>query len=114
MPKIDMEKLEGVATKAVNKFLGKKIAKMPLERQVKLMRKFINTGGYGIAGARTDLLKGLPDDIRGMAEAGKTKAEIKAYYWDCLPFRELWSEMFKESKIPEGMLDEIIDETLGG
>ena len=111
MPKIDTAKIESMASKAVNKFLGKKIANMPLERQVKLCRKFM--GIYGVSGTRKSLLNGMPDDIREMAKKGKSKEEIKAFYWDCIPFRELWAELFKDSKIPEGMLDELIREALG-
>lgn len=111
MSKIDTGKLEKLASKTVNKFLGKKIAKMPLERQVKLCRKFM--GMYGVDGTRTSLIKGMPDDIRDMAKNGKSSVEIKNHYWDCMPFRELWCELFKDTKIPEGMLDELIKEALG-
>ena len=103
----------GMATKAVNKTMGKRIAKMSLERQVKVCRRLMKLPGGGIDNTRTNLIKGLPDDMKGMAHEGKSKEEIKAYYWGCLPFRELWCELFRDTKMPEGMLDTLIEEALG-
>jgi len=105
MPKVNMAKVQSIATKAVTKVIGKQIAKMSLEQQVALTHKLM--GMRGMETVRSDLLgdAGLNLDIRDKLKAGQTTEEIKSFYWDCLPWRELWVDTMK---CEEGMLDLII------
>jgi len=105
LSKVNMAKMQSMATKAVTKVMGKQIAKMSLERQVALTHKFM--GMAGMASVRKDLLgeAGLCLDIEEKLKAGQTTEEIKAYYWDCKPWRELWVDTMK---CEEDMLDLII------
>ena len=105
MPKISMEKLEAIAARAVGKVLPQRIKQMSLEEQVGLAHKFIGAATMEVV--RKNLLgeAGLCLDIEDKLKAGQTPEEIKAYYWDCLPWRELWVDIMK---CEEGMLDLII------
>ena len=107
MPKISMAKAQSIAAKAVGKLMAKPLSKMSLERQVELTHKFI--GMAGMESVRKDLLgdAGLNLDIRDMLKAGKTPEEVKSFYWDCKPWRELWVDTMQ---CMEGMLDLIIEQ----
>jgi len=87
----------------------------PLEKQVQAMRGLIAMAA-GLPGSSTEkarvnvranLLKnrGLPADIRGMVKKGKTKEEIKEYYWSCKEFVDLWTV---DLAMEEATLDELI------
>ena len=107
MPKISMAKVQAMVAKGVGKVLAKPLSKMSLERQVELTHKFM--GMAGMESVRKDLLgdAGLCLDIRDMLKADKTPEEIKSFYWDCKPWRELWVDTMQ---CMEGMLDLIIEQ----
>lgn len=105
-PNINIDKLEGLASRAVGKILPKKLTEMPLEDQVKLSNKMM--GMMGMANFRKRLLgdAGLCLDIRDKLKEGQTPERIKAFYWNCEPFRKLWATM----ECQEGMLDLLIEQ----
>ena len=107
MPKISMAKVQAMVAKGVTKVMGKRLANMPLERQVDLAHKFI--GAATMPTIRRELLgdSGLALDIQDMLKSGKTSEEIKAFYWDCQYWREFWE---KTLELEEGMLDLIIEQ----
>ena len=105
MAKISMEKLEAMAARAVGKVLPERIKAMSLEEQVGLAHKFIGAATMEVV--RKNLLgeAGLCLDIEDKLKEGQTPEEIKSFYWDCLPWRELWVETMQ---CMEEMLDSII------
>ena len=107
MAKVSMVKVQSMVAKTVGKLMTKRLSKLSLEDQVALTHKFI--GAAGMESVRKDLLGeiGLCLDIRDMLKAGKTPEEIKSFYWDCLPWRELWVDTMQ---CMEGMLDVIIEQ----
>ena len=107
MPKISMAKMQSIATKTVGKLMAKSLSKMSLEQQVALTHKFM--GAASMESVRKDLLgeAGLCLDIEDKLKEGQTPEEIKSFYWDCLPWRELWVDIMK---CEEGMLDLIIEQ----
>ena len=107
---VNIDKLERLAGKAVNKMLGGKLAKMPLEEQVRFAKTLMAMPGGGLETTRAKLLSdgGIPEDIRDMLKAGKSRTEIKDYYWGCEAFREFWVDILQ---MMEGMLDTLIDDT---
>ena len=102
-----MDKLQGLATKAVNKMLAGKVEKMPLSRQVEMTRRLMYARPMGVQTTRANLLKddGLPSDIKRMAKQGKSREEIKAFYWGCNEFVRFWT---LELQMEEATLDELI------
>ena len=110
-----MERLENVATKAVNKLLGKRFAKMTLPQQVKVQKKFIYklspSMGGGPDNVRAGLLKmgGLPADFQDKAKDGQSSEEIKAYYYGCPEFKEFWE---KDLSMTEYQFDELLRQAL--
>ena len=107
MPKISMTKVQTMVAKGVTKVMGKKLADMPLERQVDLAHKFI--GAAGMPTIRKELLgdAGLCLDIQDMLKAGKPPEEVKSFYWGCQYWRDFWE---KTLELEEGMLDLIIEQ----
>ena len=107
MPKVNMAKVQSMATKAVTKMLSKKLDKMSLEDQVAFCRK--QMGMSSMEYVRKTLLgeAGLCLDIEEKLKAGQTPEEIKSYFWDCKPWRELWVDTMQ---CMEGMLDLIIEQ----
>lgn len=105
MPKLNIAKAQSIATKAVTKVMAKKLSKLSLERQVEWTH--FAMGLAGMTSVRKDLLgeAGLCLDIEEKLKAGQTPEEIKSYFWDCKPWRELWVDTMK---CEEGMLDLII------
>ena len=99
-----LDRLESTAAKAVNKLLGGKVEKWPLEKQVKAMR-----GLAGVPGAiplvRSRLLKDLPEEMQQFSKEGQTQEEIKAHYWDCGEFVSFWT---LDLQMEEATLDELI------
>ena len=101
-------KLEDRIEKIAGKLLPKKLFDRPLPEQVVMQRKFM--GMIGMANVRAGLLKdqGLPADIRDMLKASKSSEEIKAYYWNCEPFRKFWQDM----EMSESYLDTLIKDVV--
>lgn len=101
------DKIQSMATKAVNRLLGGKISKMPLVQQVKLTRAFMYTRPQGMETTRANLLKddGLPEDIRNWRDTGMSRDEVKAFYWGCEEFQRFWT---LDLKMEEATLDELI------
>lgn len=87
------ERIQRMATKGVEKTLGKALRKMTLPQQVSFARKVLRT--KGIINFRHDFLQesGFPDDIRDLLKEGKTPEEVKAYYWGCPEFQVFWEEL---------------------
>ena len=103
----DLEaKIEGI----VGRLIPKRLFKGSLDRQVRLAESMM--GMTGMPNLRASLLKdsGMPLDIRDLQKAGKTRDEIKGYYWGCQTFRKFWANL----EMSEGMLDSLIDTSLGG
>ena len=107
MPKISMVKVQSMVAKTVGKLMTKTLSKLSLEEQVALTHKFM--GAASMESVRKDLLgdAGLNLDIRDMLKSGKTPEEVKSFYWDCKPWRELWVDTMQ---CMEGMLDVIIEQ----
>lgn len=103
------QKAERIASKLVNKTIGRQLLKMPLGEQVKVARRLMRQ--QGVINFRASLLKdtGMPDDIRDFAKKGMTQAEIKAYYWACPEFVEFWS---RDLEMTEYQLDLLIETSL--
>lgn len=101
-------KIEAAVERVVAKMIPKKVFDRPLSEQSVMMIRAMGAPG-GMPNVRRCLLKddGLPDDIRGMLKQGKTKVDIKAFYWDCKEFRELWKIM----EMDEATLDQLIADT---
>ena len=99
-------KLQNLVTKAVNKTLGKKIAKAPLKTQVEVAKRLMRQSG--LVEFRASFLKpeGLPADIKDKLKLLPPE-DIKAFYWECPEFREFWT---KDLQCTEEMLDLIIKE----
>lgn len=108
MAKDITSKLEDRITRIANKLLPKKVFDKPLPEQVRAARKMANI--MGMAPVRRSLLKdnGLPWDIRDMLKKGKSREEIKAYYWGCEEFKDFWEAM----GMSEDTLDFLIDDTI--
>jgi len=102
-----MDRIQGLATKAVSKMLAGKVEKMPLARQVEMTRRLMYARPMGVQNTRANLLKenGLPSDILRMAKQGMSSEEIKAFYWDCEEFVSFWT---LELQMEEATLDELI------
>jgi len=107
MPKVNMAKVQSMATKAVTKVLSKKLSKMSLEKQVDFCR--MEMGMSSMEHVRKTLLgdAGLCLDIAEKLKAGQMPAEIKAYYWGCKPWRGLWVDTMQ---CIEEQLDGIIEQ----
>lgn len=105
-----MGKLEARIEKMVSKFIPKRVFARPLSEQVRIAEKM--TGMVGMPTVRANLLKegGLPADVRDLHKAGKTRGDIKAYYWDNERFRRFWQNM----EMTEETLDTLIDDALAG
>lgn len=103
------DKIQNMATKAVNKMLGGKVEKWPVEKQAKAMRKLAYVHPKAVMIVRSNLLKDLPEEIQRFSKDGKTREEIKAHYWDCDEFVSLWT---LDLKMEEATFDELIRETL--
>jgi len=103
-----LAKFEDKIERVVGALLPKKPFDKPLAQQALMLIRAMGAPG-GMPNVRRCLLKddGLPDDIRGMLKQGKTKVDIKAFYWDCKEFRELWGIMEME----EATLDQLIADT---
>ena len=103
-----LDKIEDRIERMVGVLLPKKPFEKPLAQQAVMLIRAMGTPG-GMPNVRRCLLKddGLPDDIRGMLKQGKMKGDIKAFYWDCKEFRELWGLMEME----EATLDQLIADT---
>ena len=104
------DRIEGIAGKVLGKLLPKRLSKMSLTEQVGFFIKM--SGMMGMPTVRRDILKdrGLPSDIKDMLKVGKTREEIKAYYWDCDAFRKFWQDM----EMTEDTLDFLIDQATKG
>lgn len=101
----------GKIRKAANWIVGRscerRIIEMPLEEQVKVIRRWLTFPGVIVESVHKDLVVvDLPNHIRGKINAGESQEAIKAYYWDCEPFRQLWLDM----KLDEATLDKLIKE----
>lgn len=94
----------------VGKLIPKRIFNVPLAQQVKMAERLMAMTKGGMATVRSNLLKeqGIPEDVQDMQKAGKSRAEIKDYYWGCKEFREFWVGM----EMDEGFLDTLIDDAL--
>jgi len=105
MPRSD--KIQAMATKAVDKLLGGKVNRMPLEKQVKMTRALMHVRPSGMENTRASLLKddGLPSDIRRLAKEGKSQEEIKSFYWGCEEFVSFWT---LDLQMEEATMDELI------
>jgi len=103
------QKAERIASKLVNKTIGRQLLKMPLSEQVKVARRLMRQ--QGLINFRSSLLKdtGMPDDIRDFAKKGMTQTDIKAYYWNCPEFVEFWS---RDLEMTEYQLDLLIETSL--
>ena len=104
IPGKTLNRIRGAAEKMVNKAMAPSLRKMNLEQQVRAARSLMKQ--IGIREFRANLLSdgGLPEDIKDLYKQGKSKEEIKAYYWECIPFRNFWLEI----ECTEDMLDLII------
>jgi len=93
--------------------LGGKVSKMPLAKQVKLTRALMYARPMGRENTRASLLKddGLPDDIRKMVKEGKSRDEIKSFYWECDEFQRFWT---LDLQMAEATLDELIRGVVDG
>lgn len=100
-----MDKVESIASKMVNKVMGKAF-KRDLPSQVVAARKMMRMSG--VVETRANLLKdrGIPSDVMDLVKAGWTAEQIKEYYWSCKEFREFWSDI----QCSEAMLDSIISD----
>ena len=100
--------------KIAGKMLPKKLFDRPLPEQVAMQRSLMplmgKTPEERLINARAFLLKagGLPMDIKDLLKKGKTKEEVKDYYWMCEEFKEFWAEI----EMTEGMLDDLIKTAL--
>ena len=112
--------VEAKATKLVSKIIPESLlAKKSLEQQVTMVHKAIgimsglprSSVEKATSKVRSDLLKGLPGDIKEMHKEGKTDDEIKQYYWGCEPFRDLWVNTLK---MEEATLNVLVEDTLTG
>ena len=107
------DKIQAMATKAVNRMLGGKVDKMRLAKQVKMTRAFMYARPMGRETTRANLLKddGLPADIQKMVKQGKSRDEIKAFYWECEEFQRFWT---LDLQMEEDTLDELIRGVVDG
>ena len=117
MPKVDIENL---ATKLVSKLVPERVLSgRTLEQQVNMVHKAIglmsglprSSPEKAMQTARSDILKGLPDDIKKFHKQGQSAEDIKVYYWGCEAFRDLWIKTFK---MEEATLNVLVDDTLKG
>jgi len=98
--------------KIATKMVPKKLFDKPLPQQVALQRRLMDNPLMGksqeerLVNVRAFLLKasGLPMDLKDKVKEGKTKQEIKDFYWLCEEFRKFWEDI----GMTEGMLDELI------
>lgn len=106
---VNIDKLERMAGKVVNKMLGGKLAKMSLEEQVRFAKTLMAMPGGGLETTRARLLGdgGIPEDIRDKLKAGKSQTEIKDYFWGCEDFRDFWQMI----ELSEDTLDVLINDT---
>lgn len=95
-------KLRAIANRVFDKSQG--VIEMPLEEQVKVIRHWMSFPGATMQKVRDDLLKDLPSDIRGKINAGEPQEAIKAYYWECLPFRQLWLDIELNEVTLDGLI----------
>ena len=93
--------------------LGGKVSKMPLAKQVKMTRALMYARPMGRENTRASLLKddGLPDDIQKLVKQGKSRDEIKAFYWECEEFQQFWT---LDLQMEEDTLDELIRGVVDG
>ena len=84
--------------------VGKVVLKMSLEQQVALSRGIMPLSATTIPNCRKTLLNNLPNDFRVMLRGGKTKEQIKEYYWSCKAFVEYWSDL----EMAEATFDELL------
>ena len=117
MPKVDLGSL---AAKLVSKVIPERVlGGKTLEQQVAMVHKAIgfmagiphSSVEKATVKVRSDILKGLPDDIKKMVKEGMDIDDIKAYYWDCEAFRDLWVNTFK---MEEATFDGLVVNTLTG
>ena len=117
MPKVDLESL---AAKLVSKVIPESVlGGKTLEQQVTMVHKAIgfmagiphSSVEKATVKVRSDILKGLPDDIKKMHKEGQSAGAIRQYYWGCEPFRDLWVNTFK---MEEATLNVLVDDTLTG
>lgn len=102
--------------KIAGKMLPKRIFDKPLPQQVAIQRRLMDHPFMGktqeerLITVRAFLLKesGLPADIKDLLKKGKSKDEIKNYYWSCEEFQKFWADL----QLSEGMLDELIRSAL--
>lgn len=104
-----IKKIEKMVGRAFDKTLGKRLVDVPLEGQVKLIKRWLGFPGVTVHRVRRDLLIGIPNDIRELVDKGKNQEEIKEYYWGCEPFRDLWC---KTLQMEEATFDELLRGTL--
>lgn len=97
-------RLRNIASWIAGKSLCERVIVMPLEEQVKVCRRWWAFPGVTMWTVRNDLLKDLPGNIRDKINAGESQEAIKSYYWECLPFRQLWVDM----QLNEETLDKLI------
>jgi len=99
------DKIQGMATKAVNKMLGGRVEKWPVGKQAKAMRNLAYVHPKAMPIVRSNLLKDLPEEMRQLSKGGKTREEIKMHYWGCEAFVALWT---MDLKMEEATFDELI------
>lgn len=97
-------KLRSIANRVFDR--SPRVIEMSLEDQVKVCRRWLTFPGVTMWTVRNDLLKDLPCDVRNKVNVGETQEAIKAYYWECLPFRQLWLDM----QLEEETLDRLISQ----
>lgn len=112
MGKDKLRKMEDRIERLVTKMIPKQMFNVPLPQQVKIAERMMGMAKGGMATVRSNLLKdgGLPEDVQDMHKAGKSRAEIKDYYWGCKEFRQLWATM----EMGEATLDTLIEDALKG
>jgi hypothetical protein len=99
-------KLRNAAGWMFGRTFTKELIVMPLDGQVKVIRRWMTFPGVTMPNVRGNLVEGLPKDIREKINAGESQEAIKSYYWECLPFRQLWVDM----QLNEETLDKLIKE----
>ena len=108
MPKLE-DRIESIATKMVSKLIPKGVFNKPVPQQVKIAKKMI--GMSSTQAVRRSLLKdtGMPSDITDMLKEGKSREEIKGFYWQHQEFQDFWQ---KDLEMTEGLFEQLIDDTI--
>lgn len=104
-----LQKLREARARLYDATIGKRIIELPLETQVEIARR----ASFGnVELTRRNLLEQLPNDVRDYANKGMTRDQIKAYYWDCKPFKDWWTLLWKQLDDPKGFFEATVDNAL--